>query len=225
MGELRKANIACGPNMFFDGWENLDKVDMSSYLEACKHGMTGGPEWQMRFIQRIRAGEPLDFRVKDVRYGLPYASDSVDLLYAGQFIEHLNPVYEAPKFLKECYRVLKPGGRLRMSTPDLDILFKAWSEGTMDTFNGEQPQAYKDAKTDETKLAYIMYGSLGPNSTAENYEGHMMIYSRASMRELLEDAGFVTVTFHSAGESDDLTMQVEVVDMGGSHSLFVEALK
>lgn len=47
---------------------------------------------------------------------LPYADNSYDIVYSIEVIEHLtNPV----EFLKEIYRVLKPGGRLIYSTPNV----------------------------------------------------------------------------------------------------------
>jgi len=50
------------------------------------------------------------------------ASDSVDDVYASHVLEHLGYVTELPKALGEIFRVLKPGGRLMASVPDLEIL-------------------------------------------------------------------------------------------------------
>lgn len=55
--------------------------------------------------------------VADVRQGLDF--DAVDAIYAEHFLEHLK-VDEALAFLLECHRVLRPGGWLRLSTPNLD---------------------------------------------------------------------------------------------------------
>lgn len=55
--------------------------------------------------------------VADVREGLDF--ERVDAIYAEHFLEHL-AIDEALAFLLECRRVLKPGGWLRLSTPNLD---------------------------------------------------------------------------------------------------------
>ena len=47
-------------------------------------------------------------------------------VYASHVLEHLGYNDELPHALKEIYRVMKPGGRLRVSVPDLDVLCKFW---------------------------------------------------------------------------------------------------
>ena len=46
---------------------------------------------------------------------LPVASRSVDLVATLQVIEH---VWDHPQFVRECLRVLRPGGRLLVTTPN-----------------------------------------------------------------------------------------------------------
>lgn len=50
---------------------------------------------------------------------LPFATDCFDVVYHAQFIEHLS-ISDAISFTEECYRILKPGGVLRIVTPDLE---------------------------------------------------------------------------------------------------------
>lgn len=50
----------------------------------------------------------------DSCYSLPFSDGEVDYVVAGEVIEHLE---DPEKFIKECLRVIKPGGWLAISTP------------------------------------------------------------------------------------------------------------
>jgi len=65
----------------------------------------------------------------DVRHGLPYEDNTVDGIYSEHFIEHLTQT-EIIRFLRECRRVLKPGGRIRIATPDLDEIVRHYYTNT-----------------------------------------------------------------------------------------------
>lgn len=52
---------------------------------------------------------------------LPYAENTFDVVYSKSFLEHLT---EPTIFLKEAYRVLKPGGLLLSMVPDWESQYK-----------------------------------------------------------------------------------------------------
>jgi SAM-dependent methyltransferase len=75
--------------------------------------------------------------LNDSALGLPCASQSADLVLLSELVEHIEnprPLYE------ECYRVLRPGGRIVVTTPNLwdarrvlsPLLGRMWS-GDMDS--------------------------------------------------------------------------------------------
>ena len=238
---MKKVNVGCGPNLFLDGWINLDREDMASYIAFLRTAkdLSAMPAWQARLAKRLQAGEDLAFRVHDLRNGLPFATSSVDRIYLGQIIEHLNPVYEAPQLLAECYRVLRPGGILRIATPDLDRLVVAYintlgekehgptqpPNQSLEDFAVEQPPLYRAAPA-SAKLSYILFGAMGPNSTWDHYEGHMHCFGKDAIERLLRDAGFEKIRFYApeSPRSDDPAL-AEVIDNGLSHSLIVEATR
>ncbi|QDT03590.1 hypothetical protein K227x_19740 [Rubripirellula lacrimiformis] len=60
-----------------------------------------------------------EVRAYDLRRGLPYADHSFDGVYHSHVLEHLSPD-AARSMLRECRRVLSPGGVLRVVVPDLE---------------------------------------------------------------------------------------------------------
>lgn len=69
------------------------------------------------------------YKVKnvDVEKGLPFKDNSFDGIYISHVVEHLkNPLY----VLKECYRVLKKGGKIVIKTPDYNKWKGFWDDYT-----------------------------------------------------------------------------------------------
>ena len=96
---------------------------------------------------------------------LPFGDATIDAVYLEEVVEHV-PVPAGREMLAECLRILKPGGVLRVTTPDLDA-FTASFDGT---------QAATDA------INNIFY----------EHE-HRHIYSRGELRAALEAAGFASI--------------------------------
>lgn len=222
--QMIKLNIGSGPSVF-PGWTNLDREDVSSYLKFLMvASFEGMPPQQVELTKKLRAAGEVDFRVHDIVNGVPYPDNSVDRIYLGQIVEHLSPRHQFPALMKECYRALRPGGIMRITTPDLDLLIQAYLNNEMDKFNNDQPAWYKDLLPSE-KLAMIMYGS-GNDERWNNYSGHMFLYTKYSMKKSLESFGFKNIKCYSqANESDDLIMKNEVIDEGMSHSFACDATK
>lgn len=70
--------------------------------------------------------EPNADVVVDVTKGLPFENSTVDGIFSEHFIEHLS-LDEACFFLRECRRVLKPGGVVRLATPDLEEIINFYN--------------------------------------------------------------------------------------------------
>ena len=60
---------------------------------------------------------------------LPFKTNSIDEIYASHLIEHFN-FFEAFEVLREWKRVLKPGGILRIETPDMEKSCEAFLKAT-----------------------------------------------------------------------------------------------
>jgi len=78
----------------------------------------------------------------DLRQGLPFEDDCMDAVYHSHVIEHLTEE-DGQKLLGECYRVLRPGGILRVAAPDLEGIARAYLKA-IDRFRENQPGAGHD---------------------------------------------------------------------------------
>lgn len=56
---------------------------------------------------------------------LPLSDEVADVVYSSHFLEHI-PRTRVAGFLGECFRVLKPGGRIRLVLPDLDEICREY---------------------------------------------------------------------------------------------------
>jgi len=58
---------------------------------------------------------------------LPFESDTFKGIYSSNCFEHLKEE-EVTKILEESYRILKPGGTIRITVPDMDKMFDAYEK-------------------------------------------------------------------------------------------------
>jgi predicted SAM-dependent methyltransferase len=77
----------------------------------------------------------------DLTKGIPLDSNSVDVVYHSHLLEHFSKSY-APLFLKECFRVLKPGGIIRVVVPDLETIVRLYLNLLEKSLQGDE-QAQK----------------------------------------------------------------------------------
>jgi predicted SAM-dependent methyltransferase len=61
----------------------------------------------------------------NLNHGVPFADSSFDAVYHSHLLEHFPKRY-APVFLQECFRVLKPGGIIRVAVPDLEQIARLY---------------------------------------------------------------------------------------------------
>lgn len=61
----------------------------------------------------------------DLSCSLPFADASFDVVYHSNVLEHIRPG-QVRTFIGECYRILKPGGVLRVAVPDLEQICRLY---------------------------------------------------------------------------------------------------
>lgn len=70
----------------------------------------------------------------DLLKSLPIENDYADVVYSSHFIEHI-PKQLVTNFLKECYRIMKPGGHLRLVLPDWEELCSSYLKMRQEGFH------------------------------------------------------------------------------------------
>lgn len=177
-----------------------------------------GEHWMNIDILPLRPRIPaaINFLQVDLTQGLPmYELNSVDVIRASHILEHL-PLESARVLLAECYRVLRPGGVLRIAVPDLEIMIRKYRAGEMNWINADQPIEYVLAPTEGEKFSRLMFS--GDNE-------HKAIYDYAMLDDFLHRVGFKTVVRSALGFSHSETLQQETKDQHPEISLYVEAIK
>lgn len=128
----------------------------------------------------------------DLSISIPFENNSVDFIFNEHFLEHLT-VEEGQVFLKDCKRVLKDGGVLRISMPDLETTVK-------DYFN---PNWKEDKKEYYKKfgLEFIKTKAEKININFRSW-GHKWLYDKEELERRLKEAGFKNIKFCELKESD-----------------------
>lgn len=194
-----KLNVGSFTTMFHHGWTNIDLEDLEAWAQPRGYR----------------------FQRHDVRTGLPYGTSSVDLVFACHFLEHLNYA-QGLDFLRECRRVLKSSGALRLIVPDAGWLGR-WNEGG--TVGTEVPDfnAYGEI-SDTCEAAPTWFAKYW----AMLHEHHSAGYDYDTLADLLRRADLVPfpASFRRTAASHDDIKQIlrETLDLMPSHSLYVDAL-
>lgn len=80
--------------------------------------------------------------VHDLKKRLPFDDVSFDAVYHSHVLEHF-PKHHAPLFLRECFRVLRPGGILRVVVPDLEQIVRLYLEALEKSLQGNHEAQYR----------------------------------------------------------------------------------
>ncbi len=141
-----------------------------------------GLDWSCAALDRARRRGVSVARAAVDGFGLPLAHSSVDVVIMSELIEHL---VDTDAALAEAGRVLVPGGRLLLSTPNL----AAWYNRVLLAF-GIQP-AFTEVSL------HAIYGRPGCDVV-----GHLRIFTRRALQEILAAAGFVEIDITGAPYQD-----------------------
>jgi predicted SAM-dependent methyltransferase len=151
----------------------------------------------------------------------PVADGSFDWAYSEHFIEHLT-LEEGIAWLTEIGRLLRPGGLVRVTTPDLERYIRAYLDET-DPFYQQNRELlaglrrFQDREVPDRRAWMV-------NNIFYNWQ-HRWIYDFGELRHALVSAGFDPESVSRHSFSEGAIQEVAKLDMPGRafETIYVEA--
>ena len=178
------------------------KINLGSWAHAPEDWINIDGSWNAWLSQRPRlrrAAEkagvlpdwasdtewPDNILVHDLRKPLPFPDDHAGAIYGSHVLEHLYLV-EAEALLRECFRVLRESGVLRLVVPDLRAAVDEYaSGGDADSLN--ERLGLRDRLPPSGNPAYRVYATL------KDFHSHKWMYDEESLSARMQAAGFEDV--------------------------------
>ena len=218
-------NIGSGPSSP-EGWINFD---------GSWQARLAGHPWLAGLGRRALGVEighwPKGVRHRDIRRGLPFAHDSVAVVYASHVLEHLHR-RDTVRFLTHVRQLLTPGGVCRVVVPDVHAIV------TWYLANRGEPAAQKTQSSSDLLMGMLLLRApdarpgnpvLGLMRRAADLHEHKWMYDQEGLQAVFAEAGFARPAARQYLESAiprEPLEQVERADrLCGGAGVCVEAIK
>ena len=242
---MKILNLGCGNKT--SNHPDVINVDWSIYLRIKKN-------WPLRMIAplvirgtRLKKLDmiPDNIMVYNIARGLPFESDSIDVIYHSHMLEHIDRDI-SKFFLLEVKRVLKQGGVHRIVVPDLENVCKAYFahflKSETDPEECQKHDLYIAALLEQSvrKEAYgtslqkplrrfLENAFLG--DARKRGETHQWMYDKINLKTILVNLGYKEVHIQEYNTSlvENWNKYGLDIDQNGNqykpNSLYVEAVK
>jgi predicted SAM-dependent methyltransferase len=198
-----KLNIGCGTSGIA-GWCNIDNSP-TVLLSRIPLGrwLFGTPAW------------PPDVRRIDAVHGIPFADSTVSYIYSSHMLQGL--IYEDSLLLiKESFRVLRPGGVLRIAVPDLARMIEDYLSDN-------------DVLASHKLMRRLSFKSSAMRDLLRKRRGYQQSYrqlfDRRSLMHLFNEGGFQNPEVCEFRESRIPEIDAIELQQRRKESLYVEASK
>ena len=137
----------------------------------------------------------------DATHPFPFADNTFQYIYTEHMIEHV-PYTGGVLMLRECYRVMRKGGVIRITTPDLATIIGLYAT---------QLSALQHSYLDWISKTFLSLDKTHTRAEVVNalshMWGHQFIYDEITLREAMRLTGFDSVTRHRLGQSESLALK------------------
>jgi predicted SAM-dependent methyltransferase len=197
-----RLHIGCGTN-FVEQWINIGLFDTPGAIY---------------FSSKIK--NQASFIHFDMTRELPIDPNTIQYIYASHFIEHLN-FQQGLNFIKNCYKIMKKDGIIRLTFPDLELWIQKYIENDQNFF-----KKYYDSTKNINNLPDLKTKGEIFMSQLHGW-GHAWGYDFDSIKDLLERTGFSRVIRKKAFESvlPDIEKLEPKTEQRLLETIYVEAKK
>jgi len=151
------------------------------------------------------AGDPIDL-AWNLAHGIPFGDGSVDAIFHEHLLEHI-PLRAAAGLMDECFRVLKPGGILRIGVPDAGELLQSY------VGDGEYLEAIHPGRP--TRLLGVQ--------ELFYWHRHTTMYDEETLALMFRAGGFPTPSKRKFGDTE--LDEAPDTERRRAESLYMEAAK
>jgi predicted SAM-dependent methyltransferase len=131
----------------------------------------------------------------------PFCECIFDYVFSEHLIEHFDYL-KGKDIIRECFRILKPGGKIRISTPDFQFLFRLYDENKT-----EEQKRYIAWAVDTYLPSLKIYQDIFVINRIIRGWGHKFIYDYKALSVSMIDAGFINIKRYAVKESNDCNFQ------------------
>ncbi|MEM9024108.1 MAG: methyltransferase domain-containing protein [Bacteroidota bacterium] len=160
------------------------------------------PGWLNTDLMEQDTTYPPEMVKLDARKSLPFPDQSFDRVFSEHMIEHIN-YHDGRNLLRECHRILKPGGIIRLATPDLKVLLDLYQAESRTPIQ----EKYVRFITDRFLPGIHDYQGIFVLNNAFYNWGHRFLYDRHTLTALLRECGFDRFQYPLTLESDVLDLR------------------
>lgn len=150
----------------------------------------------------------------DVTKPLPFKSNSLTGIFTEHCLEHVT-FQQCSDALRECHRVLQPGGVLRVILPDAGKYIELYHQAVHGGDDVRFPYPDEDDKEYFTPIMAV-------NRIFRNF-GHQFAYDIETIEQMLIRAGFIAVNRVEFMKGSDRTLLIDT-ESRKTESLYIEGI-